>query len=77
MRPGSIMPHPYFPGLVKLESRLPQDTGDKLKQLGHKVEWWPERNWLAGSPCMIVHDLARDLRVAGADHRRTSYALGW
>jgi gamma-glutamyltranspeptidase/glutathione hydrolase len=75
--PGSIMPHPYFPGLVKLESRLLQETGDKLKQLGHKVEWWPERNWLAGSPCMIVHDLARDLRFAGADHRRTSYALGW
>jgi gamma-glutamyltranspeptidase/glutathione hydrolase len=75
--PGSIVPHPYFPGRINLESRIPKAVGQALAAKGHKVEWWPERKWLAGSPCMIVHDLASDVRFAGADHRRTAYAIGW
>lgn len=75
--PGSIVPHPYFPGRLNLESRIPRSVGDELAKRGHKVEWWPERKWLAGSPCVIVHDLELGVRFAGADHRRTAYALGW
>lgn len=75
--PGSIVPHPYFPGRMNLESRIPVSVGQSLQQRGHKVEWWPERKWLAGSPCMIAHDLESGVRFAGADHRRTAYAIGW
>jgi gamma-glutamyltranspeptidase/glutathione hydrolase len=75
--PGSIVPHPYFPGRLNLEARIPIAVGDTLASRGHKVEWWPERIWLAGSPCMISHDLESNLLCAAADHRRTAYALGW
>lgn len=75
--PGSIVPHPYFPARLNIESRIPRSTGEALAALGHKIEWWPERKWLAGSPCVISHDLELDVRFAGADHRRTAYAVGW
>lgn len=75
--PGSIVPHPYFPARLNVEARIPRATGDALAARGHKVEWWPERKWLAGSPCVIAHDLELDVRFAAADHRRTAYAIGW
>jgi gamma-glutamyltranspeptidase/glutathione hydrolase len=75
--PGSIVPHPYFPGRINVESRVPEAVGQDLLKRGHKVEWWPERKWLAGSPCMIVNDLESGIRYAAADHRRTAYAIGW
>ena len=48
-----------------------------LARLGHKVQWWPERTWLAGSVCAILRDGASGLMLAGADPRRTAYAIGW
>jgi len=75
--PNSFEPHDYHPGLLKLESLVGAGTGEALSALGHRVEWWPERVWLAGSVCMIDADGGRGLVSAGADPRRMAYALGW
>jgi gamma-glutamyltranspeptidase/glutathione hydrolase len=75
--PGSFEPHEYFPGRLYLEGRIRAATGDVLKRLGHKVNWWNEWTWLAGAPCTIVVDHKTGVRHGGADPRRPAYALGW
>jgi gamma-glutamyltranspeptidase / glutathione hydrolase len=75
--PGSFEPHPYFPGRLYLESRIDRKTGDDLAARGHKVYWWDEMTWLAGSVCTIVADHKNGVLHGGADPRRPAYVLGW
>ena len=75
--PESTLPHTYRPGQLNLEADLGATTGAALAALGHKIEWWPERKYAAGSVCAILSDLATGVKWAGADPRRTAYALGW
>jgi gamma-glutamyltranspeptidase/glutathione hydrolase len=75
--PSSFAPYEYFPGRLNLEGRIDKATGDQLAAMGHKVNWWPEWNWLAGAMCAIVADRKTGQLRGGADPRRASYALGW
>lgn len=75
--PASILPHTYLPGRLVMESRIDADIGRSLSALGHEVHWWAERSWRAGSVCVILHDVASAVMYAGADHRRSAYAVGW
>jgi gamma-glutamyltranspeptidase/glutathione hydrolase len=75
--PNSFSPHDYHPGLLKMESRIDATTGEALAKLGHRIEWWPDLVWLAGSICMIDANQSTGLKLAGADPRRMAYALGW
>lgn len=75
--PNSFEPHDYHPGLLKLESRISAETGEALAALGHRIEWWPDVVWLAGSISMIDANRSSGLKLAGADPRRMAYALGW
>ena len=75
--PNSFQPHDYHPGLLRMEARIPEETGAALSKLGHRVEWWPEMVWLAGSIGMIDANRDSGLLKAGADPRRMAYALGW
>jgi gamma-glutamyltranspeptidase/glutathione hydrolase len=75
--PDSFEPHDYFPGRLQIEGRFDPKLGDALKRHGHKVEWWPDQTWRAGSACSIRADLRSGLLVGGADPRRSSYAVGW
>jgi gamma-glutamyltranspeptidase/glutathione hydrolase len=75
--PESTLPHAYRPGLLCIEADVGADVGDALAQRGHKVEWWPERKYLAGSVVTVRHDLETGVLWAGADPRRTAYAVGW
>ena len=75
--PNSFEPHDYHPGLLKLEGRMDSSLGDALTARGHRIEWWPEMIWLAGSICMIDDDRRSGLKRGGADPRRMAYALGW
>lgn len=74
--PSSNAPHLYFPGLLKLEGRLPPEVGTALSALGHAVEWWPRWAWRAGGACAILHDPDTGILHAAADPRRSGYALG-
>ncbi len=75
--PNSFEPHAYQPDRLMLEARLPAATADRLGQLGHDVQWWPQFVWRAGAMCMIRKDPDTGLIAAGADPRRPCYALGW
>lgn len=75
--PESALPHTYKPGRLCLERDIGQATGEQLAKLGHDLEWWPERKYLAGSVVTIQSDLVTGLKWAGADPRRTAYAVGW
>ena len=75
--PDSFEPHSMLPGRLVLEARLPQELADRLASVGHDVQWWPDWTWKAGAICMIDSDPATGLHHAGADPRRSTYALGW
>lgn len=65
------------PNLLQLEGRIERETGDALAERGHDVQWWADSAWPAGSVCMIHHDLGSGVKSAGADFRRTAYAVDW
>ena len=75
--PESTLPHAYRPGQLNLEADIGHVTGDALAALGHKIKWWPERKYAAGSVCAILSELETGVKWAGADPRRTAYAVGW
>ncbi len=75
--PESALPHSYRPGHLCIEEDVGAATGEALAAMGHRVEWWPERKYLAGSVCTIQSDLRTGVKWAGADPRRTAYAVGW
>lgn len=74
--PSSFAPNPHFPGLLMVEARIPAQTRDALKALGHDVEAWPDLTRKAGSLCAIRIDPVTGFLHAGADPRRAGYAMG-
>jgi gamma-glutamyltranspeptidase/glutathione hydrolase len=75
--PESTLPHNYLPGRLCVESDIASGTIAALTLLGHDVELWPERKYAAGSVVTIQADLTTGIKWAGADPRRTAYAVGW
>ena len=75
--PASSHPHPYAPGLVRAERRLPSDTLAELVRRGHRVEPWPDFAAQAGALCTIVANRERGFLAGAADPRRMAYAMGW
>jgi len=75
--PNSFAPHAYHPGLLKLESRIPDTVADDLAGRGHIVDRWDDWQWQAGAMCLIQGDAATGVLSAGADPRRACYAAGW
>ena len=75
--PSSFAPYDYYPGRLSIEGRFPAEVTEELARRGHKIDRWPEWNWLAGAVCAIRSDRARGVMEAGADPRRAAYALGW
>jgi len=72
---GAFSPHPYYPGRLALEGSFPEELGEALELLGHKVTW--KKAWSICSPCFVVKDPESGLIKGGADVRRESYAVGW
>ena len=75
--PASSHPHPYTPGLVRAEGRLPAEVLAELARRGHRVERWPDFAAQAGALCTIVADRERGFLAGAADPRRMAYAMGW
>jgi gamma-glutamyltranspeptidase / glutathione hydrolase len=75
--PDSFEPHSYSPGVLHVESRVPQSVRDRLAARGHKIMDWPEFVWRAGAVCVLRADRSRGVISAGADPRRPCYAVGW
>jgi gamma-glutamyltranspeptidase/glutathione hydrolase len=75
--PESALPHTYHPGLLKVEADVGDSAIESLAALGHLVEPWSPRKYLAGSVCAILSEMEMGVSWAGADPRRTAYAVGW
>jgi len=75
--PGSFEPHAYQPDELRIERRLAETAGGALGDKGHRVVTWPDWTWKAGGVCAITIDRNTGVLSAGADLRRTSYAIGW
>jgi gamma-glutamyltranspeptidase/glutathione hydrolase len=75
--PGSFEPHAYQPDELRIERRLAETVEGALADKGHKVVTWPDWTWKAGGVCAITIDHESGVLAAGADPRRTSYAIGW
>ena len=74
--PDSFWPHPYEPGLARLEGRISKEVAADLERRGHRIEWWPDWVETAGALCAIIIDRERGTLIGGADIRQESYAIG-
>jgi gamma-glutamyltranspeptidase/glutathione hydrolase len=73
-------PNFYKPGsevTVTIEKRVPADALKALEAMGHKLAPTSDFTAAAGGMQAIVIDLAKGTMLAGADPRRTGYAVGW
>jgi len=75
--PSSFEPHNAMPGRLMAEDLMARETGERLAAMGHKLQWWHDRNWRAGAMCVVKHDLESGIRWGGADPRRPAYAAGF
>jgi gamma-glutamyltranspeptidase / glutathione hydrolase len=73
-------PNFYKPGSeisVTIERRVPAAALKTLEEWGHKLAPTSDFTAAAGGMQAIVVDLAKGTMLAGADPRRTGYAVGW
>jgi gamma-glutamyltranspeptidase/glutathione hydrolase len=73
-------PNFYKPGAdiaVTIERRVPPAALKTLEEWGHKLAPTTEFTAAAGGMQAIVVDLVKGTMLAGADPRRTGYAVGW
>ncbi len=75
--PASSAPHKDSPGLLRIENRIPAETMEALRALGHKVEAWEAWTKAAGGVCAVRADVDAGIMEGGADPRRPAAVAGW
>jgi len=73
---SSFDDHEFVPGSLNVESRVGLKTVQELSQKGHKVKVQGEWGTLS-SPTVIIYDPKTGVAAAGADPRRSRYAVAW
>jgi gamma-glutamyltranspeptidase / glutathione hydrolase len=73
---SSFDDHEFLPGSLNVESRVGLKTIQELSQKGHKVRVQGEWGTLS-SPTVITYDPKTGVAAAGADPRRSRYAVAW
>jgi gamma-glutamyltranspeptidase / glutathione hydrolase len=73
---SSFDDHEFLPGSLNVESRVSLKTIQELSQKGHKVKVQSEWGTLS-APTVIVFDTKTGVAAAGADPRRSRYAVAW
>jgi gamma-glutamyltranspeptidase/glutathione hydrolase len=73
---SSFDDHEFLPGSLNVESRVGLKTIQELSQKGHKVKVQGEWGTLS-SPTVIIYDPKTGVAAAGADPRRSRYAVAW
>jgi len=66
-----------FPAQLNLEDRIPKETAETLRAMGHDVRSWGLWNWRACAPTVTYRDPDTAILRAAADVRRETYALGY
>ncbi len=65
------------PAGLRLEDRIPGETADVLRGLGHDVEWWGLWNLRSGAPTVTYRDPVTGVMIAAGDVRRETSSLAW
>lgn len=73
---SSFDDHEFLPGSLNVESRVGLKAIQELSQKGHKVKVQGEWGTLS-SPTVITYDPKTGVAAAGADPRRSRYAVAW
>lgn len=73
---SSFDDHEFLPGSLNVESRVSLKTIQELSAKGHKVKVQSEWGTLS-APTVIVYDPKNGVAAAGADPRRSRYAVAW
>jgi len=73
---SSFDDHEFLPGSLNIESRVSLKTIQELSSKGHKVKVQSEWGTLS-APTVIVFDKRNGVASAGADPRRSRYAVAW
>lgn len=73
---SSFDDHEFLPGSLNVESRVGLKTIQELSQKGHKVKVQGEWGTLS-APTVIIYDPSNGVASAGADPRRSRYAVAW
>ncbi|HKR13419.1 MAG TPA: gamma-glutamyltransferase family protein [Pyrinomonadaceae bacterium] len=73
---SSFDDHEFLPGSLNVESRVSLKTIQELSTKGHKVKVQSEWGTLS-APTVIVYDSKNGVSAAGADPRRSRYAVAW
>ena len=73
---SSFDDHEFLPGSLNVESRVGLKTIQELSQKGHKVKVQGEWGTLS-APTVIMFDPKTGVAAAGADPRRSRYAVAW
>jgi gamma-glutamyltranspeptidase/glutathione hydrolase len=73
---SSFDDHEFLPGSLNVESRVSLKTIQELSHKGHKVKVQGEWGTLS-APTVITYDPKTGVAAAGADPRRSRYAVAW
>jgi gamma-glutamyltranspeptidase/glutathione hydrolase len=73
---SSFDDHEFLPGSLNVESRVSLKTIQELSNKGHKVKVQGEWGTLS-APTVIMFDPKTGVASAGADPRRSRYAVAW
>jgi gamma-glutamyltranspeptidase/glutathione hydrolase len=73
---SSFDDHEFLPGSLNLEARISLKTVQELNDKGHKVRMQSEWGTLS-APTVIIYDVKNGVASAGADPRRSRYAVAW
>jgi gamma-glutamyltranspeptidase/glutathione hydrolase len=73
---SSFDDHEFVPGSLNVESRVGLKTIQELSQRGHKVKVQGEWGTLS-APTVIIYNPSNGVAAAGADPRRSRYAVAW
>jgi gamma-glutamyltranspeptidase/glutathione hydrolase len=65
------------PGALCYETRIPEETIAKLKEMGHIMQSWGLWSWVACNPTITYRDPETGIMRAASDVRREGSALGW
>jgi gamma-glutamyltranspeptidase/glutathione hydrolase len=73
---SSFDDHEFLPGSLNVESRVSLKTIQELSEKGHKVKVQGEWGTLS-APTVIIYNPKNGVAAAGADPRRSRYAVAW
>ncbi|MCY3610859.1 MAG: gamma-glutamyltransferase [Gemmatimonadetes bacterium] len=65
------------PAVLRLEDRIPAETAEALREMGHDVESWGLWNWRACAPTVTWRDPETGVMIAAGDVRRETASLGF